>query len=134
MPINRWGNAGKDLKGKPEELSREHHFPFWAEFGMRIGKGPLSTVTLTTLLSLKSCIIDGEGAFSKVTTIPEYPKGASQKRGHGRLCSLVLEAAATASTLLLYTKHTAVAVISCCKARDLGLRLSHCTQIVIMVK
>lgn len=47
--------------------------------------------------------------------------------GHGKLCSLVLEAAVTASILLWYRKHTAVAVISCYKAGDLDLRLTHCT-------
>lgn len=43
--------------------------------------------------------------------------------GHNRLCSLVLEAVTT-STLLLHTKYTAVAVIGCCKAGDLDLRLT----------
>lgn len=47
--------------------------------------------------------------------------------GHGRLFSLVLEAAATASTTLLYTRHITVAVISSCKAGDLDQRLTHCT-------
>lgn len=47
--------------------------------------------------------------------------------GHGRLFSLVLEATATASTTLLYTRHITMAVISSCKAGDLDQRLTHCT-------
>lgn len=81
-----------------------------------------SSVVATTIeMSSKSLTAPAEEDFSKATINPESHKVVEKKLKmmpleHGRLHTLVLEAAATASTLQL---HTTVAVITCCKAGDL---------------
>lgn len=79
-------------------------------------------VATTIEVSSKSLTAPAEGDFSKATINPESHKVVSKKKlkmmplDHRRLHTLVLKAAATASTLQL---HTTVAVITCCKAGDL---------------
>lgn len=78
-------------------------------------------VATTIEVSSKSLTAPAEEDFSKATINPESHKVVEKKLKmmpleHGRLHTLVLEAAATASTLQL---HTTVAVITCCKAGDL---------------